>query len=141
MKLGKRIHKVLLVRYYVSESPIHGLGLFLAEPVRARQLVWRYEPTFDTEIPERLLDYLLDPYVETVRHNAEYLTERGVFRLGNDGDIFMNHSDQPTLIDMGDEMFAAKDLGPGDELTCDYRSVHVLGFKPPASDPVETAHR
>ncbi|TCM75897.1 SET domain-containing protein-lysine N-methyltransferase [Rhodovulum steppense] len=121
---------MLLVKHYVAPSPIHGLGLFLVEPVKAGQIVWKYEPTFDTEIPEALLHYLLDPYAEAVRENAEYLSARGVFRLGNDGDIFMNHSDQPTLVDLGEEMRAVRDLGSGEELTCDYRMVNVLGFDP-----------
>ncbi|ARE41625.1 hypothetical protein RGUI_3484 [Rhodovulum sp. P5] len=111
--------------------------MFLGEAVTCGQRIWKYEPTFDTEIPEKLLDYLLDPYVEVIKHNAEYLTSERVFRLGNDGDIFMNHSDQPTLVDRGEEMVAARDLKPGDELTCDYRSVHVLGFNPPESEPLD----
>lgn len=65
---------------------------------------------------------------ETVRNHAEFIEHLGVFRLGNDGDIFMNHSDTPTLIDLGDTMLAARDLPAGTELTCDYSQVCVLGF-------------
>ncbi|OCX60984.1 hypothetical protein BFP70_16085 [Thioclava sp. SK-1] len=121
---------MLLVKHFVTQSPIHDLGLFLGEPVTAGTLIWRFEPTFDVEIPEAMLENLDPEDVETIWHNAEYIEERGVFRLGNDADIFMNHSDEPTLIDLGDEMVAARDLLPGDELTCDYRAVRVLGFSP-----------
>ncbi|TDX20861.1 SET domain-containing protein-lysine N-methyltransferase [Rhodovulum visakhapatnamense] len=122
---------MILVRHYVAPSPIHGLGVFTREQAKKGDVIWRFEPTFDVEIPERLLEFLLDPYAETVRTNAEYFGSRRVFRLGNDGDIFMNHSDNPSLIDLGDEMVAAWDLKVGDELTCDYRNVVVLDFSPP----------
>jgi len=121
---------MLLVLNYVSKSNIHGLGLFSAEHVKENQVVWRFEPTFDAEIPKSLLNFLLDPHAETVLENAEYHPDREVFVLGNDGDIFMNHSDDPNLIDMGDIMIAARDIQAGEEITCDYRKVMVLGFTP-----------
>ena len=120
---------MLLIKTYVASSNIDGLGLFLAEPVKKGTMIWKFEPSFDTEIPESLLDCLLDTDVEIVRRHAEYMPERHVFRLGNDGDIFMNHSDEPSLEDRGEDMLASRDLVPGDELTCDYRVVKVLDFE------------
>lgn len=120
---------MLIVSHCVKPSSIHGLGVFLREPVAAGTVVWRYDPMFDIEMPAALVASLPPEEVETVHHHAEYLPERGVFRLGNDADIFMNHSDGPSLADRGDEMIALRDLDAGEELTCDYREVHVLGFE------------
>ena len=83
---------------------------------------------FDIEISADVVAKFPREEAETVYHHAEYLPEREVFRLGNDADIFMNHSNCPSLLDRGDEMVASRDLEIGDELTCDYCEVHVVGF-------------
>jgi hypothetical protein len=83
---------------------------------------------FDIEIPVSLIGQFSEDIVQMIRHHAEYVESLGVFRLGCDGDIFMNHSASPTLIDYGDEMRAARDLNADTELTCDYSDVCVLGF-------------
>lgn len=120
---------MLLVSHCVKRSQIHGLGVFLLEPVATGTVVWRYDPMFDVEMSATFVASLPPGEAETVYHHAEYLPERGVFRLGNDADIFMNHSNVPSLIDRGDEMIAARDLCRGVELTCDYREVRVVGYE------------
>lgn len=122
---------MLLVKHFVSASPIHNLGLFAGEPIKKGREVWRFEPDYDVEIPSAMLADLEANYREVVRDCAEYFADRDVYRLGNDGDIFMNHSDQPSLLDLGDRMIAAWDMPAGEELTCDYRTVHVAGYRPP----------
>lgn len=119
---------MLLVNHYVTGSPIHGLGVFTCEPIRAGSLVWKYDPMFDVEIPASLVRRLTKEDALTVYNHAEFIEYLDVFRLGNDGDMFMNHSETPSLLDYGDEMKAARDLAAGSELTCDYFEVCVLGF-------------
>lgn len=121
---------LLLVKHFVSASPIHNLGLFAVGPIKKGQEVWRFEPDYDVEIPAAMLADLDEDDREVVRNCAEYIPDRNVYRLGNDGDIFMNHSDQPSLLDLGDQMIAAWDIAAGEELTCDYRTVHVDGYRP-----------
>lgn len=120
---------MLIVDHCVKPSSIHGLGLFVGQAVKAGTVIWRYEPMFDVEISAAVVASLPAEEAETVYHHAEFLPQRGVFRLGNDADIFMNHSDDPSLTDLGDEMIARQDLQAGEELTCDYRDVRVLGFE------------
>ena len=91
-------------------------------------VVWRYDPMFDIEIPAHTVAKFPQEEAETVYHHAEYLPERQAFRLGNDADIFMNHSYWPSLLDRGDEMVASRGLEVGDELTCNYCQVNVVGF-------------
>lgn len=119
---------MLLVTHYVGRSPIHGMGVFTREVIKAQSVVWRFDPMFDVEISAALVAQFPEEEVQTLLHHAEYIEHLGVFRLGNDGDMFMNHSDTPSLIDCGDEMRAAHDLPAGSELTCDYSDVCVLGF-------------
>lgn len=120
---------MLLVKHYVTHSKIHGLGVFTQVPLRAGDTVWRYDPMFDVDIPVATLARLPEDLALTVLHHAEYLPHLGIFRLGNDGDMFMNHSETPSLIDRGEDMIAARDLAAGTELTCDYAQVCVLGFE------------
>jgi len=122
------VEKMLLVRHFVKPSPIHGLGVFLLQTVPAGMVVWRYDPMFDIEISAHTVAKFQQEEAETIFHHAEYLTERQIFRLGNDADIFMNHSYWPSLLDRGDEMVASQDLEVGDELTCNYCEVNVVGF-------------
>lgn len=117
------------VSHRVARSEIHGLGVFTCEAIAAGALVWRYDPMFDVEIPLGLLDCFPLDVVETLHTHAEYIPHLGVFRLGNDGDIFMNHSDTPTLLDHGDVMRAARDIPAGSELTCNYADVQVLAYE------------
>ncbi|MGY9046737.1 hypothetical protein P775_16630 [Puniceibacterium antarcticum] len=119
---------MLLVNHYVGRSMIHGLGVFTHEPIRAGDVVWRFDPNFDVEIPAALIDRLSQEDLDLILHHAEYIEHLGVFRLGNDGDMFMNHSDAPSLLDFGNEMKAAFDIVAGTELTCSYFDVCVLGF-------------
>lgn len=119
---------MFIVDHHVKPSPIHGLGVFLLQPVKAGAIVWRYEPMFDVELTTAEVNRLPQEEAETVFNHAEYFPERGVFRLGNDADIFMNHSSRPALLDKGDVMVAARDLILGDELTCDYSEVHVVSY-------------
>ena len=113
---------------YVSKSEIHGLGVFSRENVPKGHLIWSFDPAFDNELPKEFVDGLPWDLAHLVQTHAEYLHDREVFRLGNDNDIFMNHSSTPTLLDLGDQMVAAIDIHPGAELTCDYRSVQVIAF-------------
>ena len=126
---------MLIVDHNVRPSEIHGLGVFAKEPIKAGTVVWRFDPMFDVELPEEFVSTLASEDLETVLHHAEYMPDKRVFRLGNDADIFMNHSNRPSLVDRGDEMVAARDLRAGEELTCDYCEVRVVGFD------AETAYR
>lgn len=122
---------MLLVNARAGQSAIHGLGLIAKEFVPAGTVVWQFTPTFDVEIPEADL-MLLSPTAQAqVRHYAEFLPGRRAFRLSSDDDRFCNHSDTPNLIAHGvDAMVAARDISPGEEVTCDYRHFIMVNFRP-----------
>lgn len=117
---------MLMVETELRESGIHGIGVFLIEPVRAGQLIWRFDSRIDRvfsdqevrEMPERLQRFL-----------RTYSTLHGDLNLwvlcGDNGRHF-NHSDRPNTrslgIAFGDDV-AAEDLEPGTELTSDYRTI------------------
>jgi hypothetical protein len=117
---------MLMVDTELRESAIHGIGVFLTEPVRAGQLIWRFDSRIDRvfsdaevrEMPPRLQRFL-----------RTYSTLHGDLKLwvlcGDNGRHF-NHSDRPNTrslgIAFGDDV-AAEDLEVGTELTSDYRTI------------------
>src|SRR3954451_8822230 len=139
---------MLMVETELRESRIHGIGVFLTEPVQAGQLIWRFDSRIDRvfsdremhEMPERLQRFL-----------RTYSTLHGDLKLwvlcGDNGRHF-NHSEQPNTrslgIAFGDDV-AAEDIEPGTELTSDYRTIcdamrlGRLDFTQPQSDSRSTS--
>ncbi len=117
---------MMLVETELRPSPIHGIGVFLLQPVSKGDLIWRFDARIDrvyTEaeiatVPEHMQRFLR---TYSTWHQA---TELWVF-CGDNGRHF-NHSDQPTTVSnaiaFGEDR-AAADLPAGTELTSDYRTI------------------
>lgn len=112
---------MLLVRNYVARSPIHGVGIFAAEPVAKGAPVWRYDPVFDIVIPLH--------HAETLPGAAREFLKRYAYRSalvgGNllmdaDNGRFMNHSASPNTDNTGWVSVATRDIAKDEEITCDY---------------------
>ena len=121
---------MLLIDHFISKSKIHGMGVFSAEFVRAGAIVWEYNRVLDIKILEAELTGLPEHVIARIKTHAEYFPTEKYFILGTDGDYYMNHSDDPNLLDRGDKMLASRDISIGEELTCDYRIVKVATFDP-----------
>lgn len=117
---------MLLVKTAKRPSDIHGLGLFADQFIPVGTSTWRFTPGVDTamhpEILERIPEVARDQFL-----TYAYLDIRtGLYVLCADDARFMNHSDDPAV--RGDYSVepvfgvdvAARDIEPGDELTCDY---------------------
>jgi SET domain-containing protein len=128
---------MLLTDHYISKSEIHGMGVFSAEFIKAGAVVWVYNCVLDIKIQEDKLVGLPEHVIARIKTHAEYFPAERHFILGTDGDYYMNHSDDPNLLDGGDKMFASRDISIGEELTCDYRIVKVATFDP---DTHKTQH-
>jgi hypothetical protein len=117
---------MMMVETELRASSIHGIGVFITEPVRAGQLIWRFDSRIDRvfadeelgEMPEQLQRFL-----------RTYSTLHGDLKLwvlcGDNGRHF-NHSDTPNTRSMGiafGDDLAAKDIPAGTELTSDYRTI------------------
>lgn len=122
---------MLLINARVGASAIHGLGLFAKQFIPAGTVIWRFTRGFDVEIPESSLQSLSPAAREQVLHYAEYHPAECKFVLSSDDDRFTNHSDIPNTAQPDKEtMVAVRDIKNGDEISCDYRQVVMVGFRP-----------
>jgi SET domain-containing protein len=110
---------MLTVRTEVHSSPIAGLGLFAAEPIAAGQVWWKFDRRLDRtytpvefeELPAHIQDWL---------KTYAYL-QGGLWVLCGDHAKFVNHSDHPNSVTVGDESIALRDIAAGEEIVENYR--------------------
>ncbi len=118
----------MLVRTRRQESDIHGTGLFAAEPIPAGTPAWRFTPGLDLTLHPETVGKLDEMPREWLITYAYLDIRTGLYVLCADDARFMNHSNDPTV--GGDceqePVFgldvALRDIDPGEELTCDYRT-------------------
>lgn len=113
---------MLLIDTYVGPSPIEGVGVFAAEPIKAGQIIYRFEPEFDRLISPPEFDQLPEPIRRFVdRYTYPHPAQPGVLVLDADNGRHMNHSESPNT-DFRDAIIgrAIRDIAPGEEITCNY---------------------
>ncbi len=113
---------MMLVRTYLSNSAIEGIGIFAGEPIKAGDLIWRLEPKFDICFSESDIE-TLPPHMQDfiARYLYPHLHKPGVWVLESDNGRFMNHSESPnTDFTQVEEGFAIRDIAAGEEITCNY---------------------
>lgn len=122
---------MLLVSTYIAASGIEGVGVFAAKPIRAGEVIWRFDPDFDMLLPA-------EKYAAAPLHLRELLDryaypspgQPGLLVYETDNGRFMNHSETPnTDFSAADCGTALRDIAAGEELTCDYREFYQ-GFEP-----------
>lgn len=128
---------MLLVRVRLAGSPLHGLGVFAAEPIAAGTTVWRFTPGFDLDIEPSRIAEQPESARDFLRHFGYLDVALGRFILCCDHARFINHSDRPNLAsdrsrDRYGEDVAKRSIAIGEELTLDYREME--GRRP--YDPV-----
>ena len=116
----------MMVETELKPSTIHGLGVFLIQPVRKGELIWRFDSRVDLIYTEEEIATLPVHVQCYLRTYTTWHETAGVYVLCGDNGRYFNHSDAPTTISnaisFGDDR-AARDLAAGDELTSDYRTI------------------
>jgi hypothetical protein len=115
---------MLLVKTRIGPSPIHGIGLFAAEFIKAGTPIWVFHQGFDQKYEMSAIDSL-PPSCRDQILNYGYVNPRtGLLVLCMDDARFFNHSDDPTTCetDAGEEgmTIASRDIQEGEEITYDY---------------------
>ena len=111
-----------IIKTYLAQSLIHGIGVFAGEDVPKGALVWQLVEGFDRVFGAAEVEKMPARAREYLRRYA--FLQNGKFYLCGDYGQFINHSETPNVIDAPDGMseIAARDISKGEELTSDYRA-------------------
>jgi SET domain-containing protein len=116
---------MFLIPTYAAPSTIHGTGCYTQVPIKKGQIIWEFHEGFDTShSPEAVCD-MPESVQEFFRIYAYATGAPRKLVLCGDHARFMNHSEQPNILEHSDgsgRSVAVCDIAPGTELTCDYRS-------------------
>lgn len=120
-----------MVKTFLGESKIHGIGLFAAEPIKKGTIVWEFSPHIDMKFPIRR-------YHEAPQQVKEFLNIYGyvpieqpdVYLICVDNARFINHADKPNTDDTTGKTIANRDIAAGEEILSDYTSFEVPGDRP-----------
>jgi uncharacterized protein len=122
-----------IVKTRLKETKDKGIGLFADEFIPKNSLWWVEDTRFDKIISKAeyenanlLQKEFYDTYI--------FIKRDGTIYLCVDNARFINHSNNPNTDNIGDDCFVTRDIHPGEELTCDYRTicetcVNKLGFE------------
>ena len=117
---------MMIVETELKPSGIHGIGVFLLQPVRKGDLIWKYDSRVDRVYSEdevKSLPAHMQDYLQTY---STWHEQSGLWVLCGDNGRHFNHSDTPNTFSDGIAFgrdFAAADLAVGVELTSDYRTI------------------
>jgi hypothetical protein len=117
---------MMMVETELRPSSIHGLGVFLREPVRKGALIWRFDARIDRVYGEDEIASLPAHVRRFLRVYCTWHAPTGLHVLCGDHGRHVNHSDAPTTVSAGisfGEDHAAMDLQAGVEITSDYRTI------------------
>ena len=113
---------MMLVRSYIAQSEIQGLGVFAGEFIRGGSQLWVLNPKLDiflyrkeiAMLPAHMQDYV-------ARYSYPHLEIDGVRIVDCDDGKFMNHSEMSnTDFRVFDRGYALADISAGEEITCNY---------------------
>lgn len=114
---------MMMVETELRQSDIHGTGVFLLEPVRKGELVWRFDSRIDRVYGEADLASLPERTQRFLRTYSTWHEATQLWILCGDHGRHFNHSDTPNTLSLaagfGDDV-AAEDLPAGAELTTNY---------------------
>ena len=113
---------MLLVETYVAPSGIHGLGLFAAKPIKAGEMVWRFDRRCEVTFTSEELSQLSPMFRSFVLVYSFFDKPRNVLVLSIDNARFFNHSTLPNVEAKTGRDFdvALRDIAADEELTEDY---------------------
>ena len=121
---------MLTVKTYLAPSAVHGIGLYAAEAIPARQVLWRHNPHIDpVYTSDDFLRMCMQLDTTTLQHllNASYRRGGRYFYI-TDNARFINHSDdQYNIVFLDDDTeVSTRDIAPGEELLENY----LLSYDP-----------
>lgn len=108
---------MLLIATEVRPSA-NGLGLFTLERIAAGAMVWIWDDATEIVLLEKAEH---PPAFKRFLDTYGYVAEGIGLVVNLDNARYMNHADDPNLIERDGANYAIRDIEIGAELTCDYR--------------------
>ena len=117
---------MMLVETELRASPIHGIGVYLLEPVAAGTLVWRFDARIDRVYTQSEVESLPATTRSFLQTYCTWHDAAQLWVLCGDNGRHFNHSLTPNTrsdgVAFGTDV-AAIDLAVGTELTTDYFTI------------------
>ena len=119
---------MLLIKTYLKESGIHGVGCFAKEKVLKGTAIWRFLKGFDLALTEEFIGSISEGCREQILKYSYKSPYSQNYILCSDDARFFNHSNNNNVINIKVEGFeegldiAQRDIFAGEELTYDYRT-------------------
>ncbi len=119
---------MLYVHTKLGPSAIAGIGLFATQFIPKGTPVWKMTHGIDIEIPLADIAALPEPARKQIEHYGFRNHGEECVVLCADDARFFNHADDANCVDAPDPddpwgmTIAARDIQPGEELTCDYKA-------------------
>jgi uncharacterized protein len=119
---------MLIVKTSVGRSGVAGLGLFAAEFIPARRVVWRKHPLSRHSYAEEEFAQLPIKMQDMILFYGYMDIDTGRYEIDLDNARFANHSDYPNVFNSRNEieMIARVDIHAGEEITINYRRLDKM---------------
>ncbi|WP_066017149.1 SET domain-containing protein-lysine N-methyltransferase [Endozoicomonas atrinae] len=121
------------INVQVKPSPVHGNGLFTAEPVSAGTTIYQGNADLDLIISEEKFSTLDAAEQQFISHYGAHSRQDQQWHLAHDHIRFCNHSNDPNVtLSYPDanshscQIVAVCDINAGEELLQDYREFEEL---------------
>ena len=117
---------MMMVETELKASDIQGIGVFLRQPVRKGDLIWRFDSRIDRVYSDDEIAGLPDHIAQFLRTYSTWHQDAGLWVLCGDNGRHFNHADHPNTVSDGIAFghdCAAADLPAGTELTSDYATI------------------
>ncbi len=107
---------MMMVETELRPSEIHGIGVYLCAPVRAGDLIWRFDSRIDRVFSNEELQGMPEQLRHFLRTYSTFHRDLGLWVLCGDNGRHFNHSDTPNTrslgVAFGDDVAAKSILPP-----------------------------
>ena len=110
--------------FFLAPSPIAGTGVFSWFALEPGKLIFPYDAVDDTVL---IAEMPAEEPLKTLVNRFGVETKEGIWIPSDFNRMgvwwFINHSNEPNIEYVGNDMLAARGIAAGEELTIDYRTL------------------
>jgi len=116
---------MIVIKTKLDKSLISGIGLFANQDVLKGELIWKMTSISVFKITPDRYEALSQIEKDFITDKDYYwLDEHGNYLIPIDDSRFVNHSNNPNIIETDENFcFASRDINQNEELTIDYKTL------------------